>query len=722
MDFCTNNQNTICQSCAKPVAKSGSMTQWIFDSSKCTCAALSDDAQDVQRCALCGLTLKTRKGSITQWIFRTQTCTCFDKGETDAVIDVSVVPPNDSIAGSPYEFIGVIGHGGLGTVYKARSKKLDRFVAIKTLNSGLEDKRASQNFVREAKSASKLQHPNVVAVQDFGTMQDGKQYLVTEWIDGITLEQYLSKQATITLSVAHEIFSQVLDGLSHAHKRGVVHRDIKPGNIMLARAEYGGWIVKIIDFGTAKEIATDGATTRVEDMAVSPYYMSPEQSVGAAVDHRADLYSLGCTLFETLTGRPPFRGMPLSVVTRHQTETPPTLQSASGGVDYPDYIENIVAKLLAKQPQDRFQNADEVKTALLAKHSEAQQKSKQSSQLRLAIAVLGIAIFLVSAMAITTMLSAPKRTAIDASVSPHPSPRDTTLDTVLGEENMRVRWDDEEGNRHGLPLTSSLRDIPCARAHKLTVLGDYNLDGLSAFTELEEISLEGLTLSEKDLKKIAALPKTRKICLKECYVPRNVLALLEPAANHVISMELTGLDLREPQMADLAKFRLASRVCLTGNNLSSAAAIAHLKDMPQLEWLCINSCALHDDGLREIRHLPRLKELNVNQASITNDGCKYIKEMPRLQQLHIAACPQLGDDGLKELAKAPRLERLDVSQSQVSDKGLQYVKEMPALTYINLDGCKGVTESGVNALKKVRPNLVTKFTNTSHLKDLFGNY
>lgn len=693
------------------------MTQWIFDSSKCICAALSEDVQEVQRCALCGLTLKTRKGSITQWIFRTQICTCFDKAENNAVIDVSTVPPNDSIAGAPYEFIGAIGHGGLATVYKARSKKLDRFVAIKTLISGTEDSRASQNFVREAKSASKLQHPNVVAVLDFGTMQDGKQYLVTEWIDGITLQQYLSRQTTLTLNVAHEIFSQILDGLSHAHRRGVVHRDIKPGNIMLARAEYGGWIVKIIDFGTAKEIATDGVTTRVEDMAVSPFYISPEQSVGAAVDERADLYSLGCALFEALTGRPPFRGVPLSVVTRHQTEAPPTLQNAAGGVAFPEYMENIVAKLLAKQPEERFQSADEVKFALLEKRSAERQESKKSPRLKLAIAILSIAILLVTAMATANMVATPKR-SLEVTVSSRATPIDTTLDTVLGEENMRVRWDDEDGRKHGLPLTSSLRDIPIARARKLSVMGDYNLDGLQAFTGLLELSVEGMTLSEKNISEIARLPKTRKLALKECYVPRRVITLLLPAAPHVTSMELTGLDLRAPQIEELTNFRYLGRLALTANDLSSPESIRPLRKMHQIEWLCINSCAVRDEGLRELIGHPSLQELNLNQASITNQGCKYFKDMPQLKELHMAACPQLADEGMTELANATNLKRLDISQSQVSDKGLEYVKSMKGLVYVNIDGCKGVTEPGVARLKQARPDLTVKFADTSHLKDL----
>lgn len=554
-------------------------------------------------------------------------------------------------------------------------------------------------------------------------MQDGSQYLVTEWIDGITLEQYLSRQKTLSLSVAHEIFSQVLDGLSHAHKRGVVHRDIKPGNIMLARAEFGGWIVKIIDFGTAKEIATDGSTTRVEDMAVSPFYISPEQSVGDPVDQRADLYSLGCTLFEALAGRPPFRGAPLSVVMRHQTETPPTLQNASGGVEFPEYIENIVAKLLAKEPKHRFQNADEVKTALFEKHSTREHLTKPASPLKIPIEVLSIAVVIVSAVVLINRVVTPKRSIADAASPSHGAvPRDTTLETVLGENNSRVIWEDEFGGKHGLPIKSSLSDIPKANACSLKILGNYNLAGLHNFSKLDYLVIEGPKLSESDLREIAMLPSLTRLDIQECFVPRNILDLLTPLSKNLTTIELTGLDLNARELGALSQFRNVNRLSLTANDLSSPETVSHLMKMPQLEWLCINACAISDEGLRQLCGHPNLKDINLSQASITDDGCKYFTMIPKLAEIHISACPQLGDNAMKELAKVPRLTRLDISQSQVSDKGLEYVNQMPALKYINIDGCKGVTDDGIKKLKATHPKLQTKFADTSHLKDLLGNY
>ncbi len=341
------------------------MTQWIFDTSRCSCS--NAPVESVVRCVLCGLPVKSRLGSITQWIFKPKVCSCLVSYETDAYLDPTTLPADESIPGAPYHFLGVTGRGGVGTVYKAQNKKLGRAVAIKVLQTGLEDTRAAQNFEREARACSKLQHPNIVTVQDFGTMTDGRQFLVSEWIEGITLAQYLSRNGRLPLEIAQEIFLQVLDGLSHAHKKHVIHRDIKPDNIMLTRGDYGGWIVKIIDFGTAKEIDNKGEVTRAEDLPCSPFYMSPEQSFCSTLDHRTDFYSLGCSFFEVLTGRPPFTGKPLTVLMRHQSEPPPTLSIASGGVVYPQYIEELIARLLAKEPEDRFESAEEVKNALSPK-------------------------------------------------------------------------------------------------------------------------------------------------------------------------------------------------------------------------------------------------------------------------------------------------------------------------------------------------------------------
>jgi serine/threonine protein kinase len=341
------------------------MTQWIFTSSKCSC---SDDDQlqrELKFCPICGLRVRGREGTMTGWIFRSKSCVCL-AAEIIPHVELSTedLPAEDLIEEEPFEWIAVAGQGGMGTVYKARDRKLGRFMAVKVMQQETDDPRAADTFLREARAASKLQHPNIVTVSDFGIMRDGRQFLAIEWIDGITLADYLTRHGTLSVEAAREIFVQILDGLSHAHKRGVIHRDIKPKNIMLSLTTSGGWTVKLIDFGTAKDLTQEGFQTRAEDMACSPYYVSPERVNGLIVDHRADLYSLGCTYFEALVGNPPFRGAAMPVVMMHLNTTPPTLEEASGGKPFPLYLEQTIAKLLSKKPEERFADAEETKKAL----------------------------------------------------------------------------------------------------------------------------------------------------------------------------------------------------------------------------------------------------------------------------------------------------------------------------------------------------------------------
>ncbi len=275
--------------------------------------------------------------------------------------------------GGRYQVISCLGKGGMGVVYKVNQFFLNKEMALKTINKHCITETAIRRFQQEARTAFAIDHPNVITVNDFGLLDDDTPFLVMELLDGETLGERLKRCTRLSIEEAVGIFVQVCFGMAYAHELGVVHRDIKPNNIMLLSNVPEGTegSVKIVDFGIAKYSAREGgevqALTRTGEIFGSPLYMSPEQCLGGAVDHRSDIYSLGCVLFEALTGTPPCVGEnALATMMKHQSQVAPTLKEASLGVDFPKDIEEIVATMLAKSPSKRYQNLGVVAHELAA--------------------------------------------------------------------------------------------------------------------------------------------------------------------------------------------------------------------------------------------------------------------------------------------------------------------------------------------------------------------
>jgi beta-lactam-binding protein with PASTA domain/predicted Ser/Thr protein kinase len=268
------------------------------------------------------------------------------------------------LLGDRYELGEVLGRGGMAEVRRGRDRRLGRIVAVKMLRvDHSTDATFQARFRREAQSAASLNHRNIVAVYDTGEdVLDGHRipYIVMEHVEGRTLRELLREQARFTPERSIEIVTGVLDALEYSHKAGIVHRDIKPGNVMIT----GTGEVKVMDFGIARSLADSGVTlTQTAAVVGTAQYISPEQARGEQADARSDLYATGCVLFEMLTGRPPFVGESLvSVAVSHVREmpTPPSALDPS----IPRDIDAIVMKALAKDRLERYQSAFEMRADL----------------------------------------------------------------------------------------------------------------------------------------------------------------------------------------------------------------------------------------------------------------------------------------------------------------------------------------------------------------------
>src|SRR6266545_3859476 len=272
------------------------------------------------------------------------------------------------LLGGRYQVGDTLGYGGMAEVHHGRDVRLGREVAIKVLRADLaRDPSFQVRFRREAQAAAALNHPSIVAVYDTGDETPGigpnghAPYIVMEYVDGRTLRDVLKAEGPLHPQRAMEIAADICSALDFSHRTGIVHRDIKPANVMITKTG----AIKVMDFGIARAVADNAATvTSTQAVIGTAQYLSPEQARGEKVDARSDVYSLGCLLYELLTGHPPFTGdSPVAVAYQHVREnaTPPSQVNR----DVPPAVDAIVMKALAKHPMNRYQTAGEMRTDLL---------------------------------------------------------------------------------------------------------------------------------------------------------------------------------------------------------------------------------------------------------------------------------------------------------------------------------------------------------------------
>ncbi len=398
----SSDQSTICQKCQKQKVDNvptGSLTSFMFQDMRCTCEvevapAETRAAPELDRCPNCERVLLERAGSFTSFLFQDLCCRC-DEGlpvprkkigngphlltrfqrtdsptkvglaganrdwkrfDTEALVELK---QNEIIGG--YKLLEQIGRGGMGIVFLAEYLALNRTCALKFLAPSLVSDQSWIMFQNEAKIVAGLNHPTICQIYDMGVHNGRLPFYAMDYLTGESLESVLLKQRTLSVGAAVEVFLKVAEGLAYAHQHGVIHKDIKPANIMLTPGTDGQVDIKILDFGIAELVDNsepdDDNKVSPNDVVGSTLYMSPEQLNGEKVDPRSDIYSIGCSLFETLTGETPFTGSRDALIKSHNNDEPPTLKQLTG-MDFPEALEGIIKKALAKNPSDRYQSAD----------------------------------------------------------------------------------------------------------------------------------------------------------------------------------------------------------------------------------------------------------------------------------------------------------------------------------------------------------------------------
>ncbi|HEY9756389.1 MAG TPA: serine/threonine-protein kinase [Oculatellaceae cyanobacterium] len=271
---------------------------------------------------------------------------------------------------SQYEIEGKISQGGMGAIYKAQNRYTGAMVAIKTIKvEAANQQKALQRFIAEAQACARLRHPRICQVHDFGLTDSQIPFLVMDFINGIPLGKKVQRDGRIMPAEAVVIFQQIAEGLEHAHGHRVVHRDLKPDNIMLSRDEGGATLVQIVDFGIAKVLVDDkekddaSQLTSTGSFVGTPLFMSPEQARSKGdIDHRSDIYSLGCVMYYILSGVAPFVGSSaIETIAKHLHQAPPEFPTR---LKIRADLRAIVFKCLEKKPDDRYQSVQELSADL----------------------------------------------------------------------------------------------------------------------------------------------------------------------------------------------------------------------------------------------------------------------------------------------------------------------------------------------------------------------
>lgn len=335
---------------------------------------------------------------MTWWIFAQNHCRCHEEAfspernaniavipnKSNTLADNASVAPTDrspenrvyelSLAdqaldlGTRYEILEKIGEGAFAQVYKIKDKELNLTLAAKVLREELvKDDTVRERFIREANLALTLTHENVVGMYGYNVSQSGQPFIVMDCLEGRSLATILREDGPLPKERFLAVFSQVLDGLSHAHMKGLIHRDLKPENIILVESSSGVEVVKLIDFGivklTDRSLSTDSTLTQTGEVFGTPAFMSPEQCLGREVDLRSDIYALGCVMYAALEGKAPFSGDNIVQIIEQQLNQEPPKMVLNTGHDYAG-ISKVLQKCMAKSPASRYQETLELKRDL----------------------------------------------------------------------------------------------------------------------------------------------------------------------------------------------------------------------------------------------------------------------------------------------------------------------------------------------------------------------
>jgi serine/threonine protein kinase len=545
-----------------------------------------------------------------------------------------------------YDVQSVLGQGGFGIVLKAFDEKLHRLVAIKVMNPQMAaTSPPRKRFLREARAAAGIKHENIVQV--YSVEESPLPYLVMEYIDGETLHGKQDDSGPLDVDEVVSIGRQIASGLAAAHTSGLIHRDIKPGNILLEQGDERK--VKITDFGLART-ADDASMTRTGMISGTPMYMAPEQAMGLALDQRADLFSMGSVLYQLSCGRPPFRASTAVAVLRRVAEdTPRPLQEIIP--ELPDWLVAIINRLLAKNPDDRYQTAREV--AELLGRCEAELKSTGK----------------------VTCVPVPKR--LHSQITTRRTKTKTWVALLMG-----------LGLAASLLFAQRLSLLPFTGFPESTRSTQVNPTPLVA-KDPDRDAAEWIIGNGGDI----TLLTGNRLVSHLAELPAEPFRILGASVRNVSPFSVVDAQ----RLAACKEFRYG---VFQGTSFAPGS-IAKLSECQQLDALTITDGQTAASTFEEVLQLSQLQNIDFNGVSVTNDLCGKLGQLRKLSHLQFYGCRELTADGLETFAVSPppKLKELILAQITLPDSTLQAVSEMPHLQRLSL-GQSTFSIDGLMSLKR----------------------
>ena len=592
---------------------------------------------------------------------------------------------NELTEGLDFAFLGEryldfspAGKGGMGQVFQAYDQFLKKEVAVKVLIGEQASDRQIMRFQKEAKLASSLAHPNIVKIFDFGVSERQELFLIMDFVRGESLQDLINRNGPLPLQEALGYAGQICDALSHAHSHGVVHRDIKPSNIMLEASERGKPMVKIVDFGLAKQVDDQSGFISQGSTVGTPLYTSPEQVKNEIVDYRSDIYSLGCVLFAMLTGKPPFRGETAMAtfemhVNRDVSEISLDDCLESLSEESREDLEDIIRHSMTKSPDGRYQDIMEFKADLqelmleethILKHED---DNLQSRMMVLTLdslskpkigAIVALTVFLLVAVGLQLNLSLSQSAANRAEVRLAPFIT-SSLDDIPGDIIFRVR-------RNG----SCVWMGSCA-------MKDEDIKSLKD-NKLEALELRGLAMKGTGFKYLAGKTILR-LSIRDTKIDNVNLRYL----NDIKGLE--NLDLSYSGVSD--------------------EGIANLAPNPGLEGLVLSGCR----GITSrsipliVERFPNLTGLVLNFTSTDGSELAKLQGLKSLSHLSLTGL-KLKDEDVLPLASMKSLLSLNVSNNKsLTDRSVDLLKGSRKLLSLNVINCPGISETATARFQKGHP-------------------
>jgi serine/threonine protein kinase len=623
-----------------------------------------------------------REGSLTQFVFRSDSCRC----ETPEVVDVAVsrtnieAPPFDAgpeihgeeIAGldlpessfpiDRFKPVRELGRGASGAVYLCIDRFLGTYVAVKTLHHLSAEQLLG--FQQEARAISRLTHPNIVKILDFGATPSGIPYMVLEHIKGEDLSTFVQQRGMLNIEQIVQVVSSVCDALSYSHAKDIFHRDLKPSNMLIV--ESGGKLAaKLVDFGVARVKFETTSPPILEGTSIigTPAYMSPDQMRGISFDRRSEVYSLGCILFELLTGQQIYSGETvMEIVSAHVNSPIPNLSEVASTRNYPERLNFIVERCLAKEPEDRYQSMGEVKNDLENLMRDLRGGTADDD-------VSGNVDSNSSGGDYSSALQHAMRTKTiepsEASVEPKSKPKSdaAAIGAVVGFILLCALGlflsnpNPEHAVRNGKTVDQKILESSSSPATLQNALLETKFqinqfDGNHWTFNLGEVNDAALD----ELFHAKNLNDSKRLWFDQGYISPGGLLKLRPLG--VVAFAIIGLE-------------------LSGRHLESLAQLTTLKALRLFE-----NPRLEDKHLAILAGMPNLTELFIRNDAITDEGVASLGAMNNLKFLSLDRCKKLTDRSLDTIEKMTSLERLSMTETGLSMKGVHRIAKMKNLKTI----------------------------------------